>query len=114
MSTRIAVLAATVTAVALLAAPAAEARTVSANCRGNDNRCVATIALNGGQSNTHVIINLTGTDMELRSVHVLPRSDAGAFNLSHQTFRLGGSQYRALLSAVNGIGRFRLTFTFKS
>jgi hypothetical protein len=113
MTTRIAGLSAALVAVALTAAPA-QAKTVSANCRGDDNRCTAALNLNGGQSGTIVRINLAGTDMELRAVHVLPRSDAGAFDLSHEHFRLGGSQYVARLSAANGIGRFRLHFLFKS
>jgi hypothetical protein len=111
---RVALTAAAVAAAALAASPAAQAKTASTTCKGDDNRCVATLSLNGGQSRTHVVINLLGTDMELRSVHVTPASDRGAFNLSHQSFRLGGSQYTALLSAADGIGKFQLRFLFKA
>jgi hypothetical protein len=86
--------------VAALTDGSAGAANQTVKCLGNGDFCGATVSIAGGASNRVVTINLTDTDLKRVGLRVIPTSSRGAFNISKASFRLGGSQYRFTLNAV--------------
>ena len=85
---------------AVLALPAGAAKTQTVSCKGTADFCGATVSIAGGASNKVVTVNLTDTNFRRIAVRVIPGQSKGAFNISKASFRLGGSQYRFTLNAV--------------
>jgi hypothetical protein len=91
---------------AVVVAPAVAAsatRTIA--CKGNDTSCTAVVSLAGGASNVKLKIELSGTNLKLKSTTVKPSSVRGAYSLSKGTYSLGGSLYTATLNAVRSISK---------
>jgi hypothetical protein len=101
-------------AAAVLAVCAPSAGAVTVQCRGGSNSCTARVSLAGGV-NEPVVIRLTDTDLRLVSVRPNRPSLRGAYLLTHQRLRDGGSEFVVRLSAVQSIRRGSfLTFRFRS
>jgi hypothetical protein len=99
-------------AVLVVCAPSAGAVTVQ--CRGGSNSCTARVSLAGGV-NEPVVIQLSDTDLRLVSVRPNRPSLRGAFLLTHQRMRAGGSEFVVRLTADQSIGRGSfLTFRFRA
>jgi hypothetical protein len=99
-------------AVLLVCAPTASAVTVQ--CRGGSNSCTARVSLTGGV-NEPVVIRLSDTDLRLVSVRPNRPALRGAYSLTHQRLRDGGSEFVARLNAVQSIGRRSfLVFRFRA
>lgn len=99
-------------AVLMVFAPSAGAVTVQ--CRGGSDGCTARVSLTGGV-NEPVVIQLSDTDLRLVSVRPNRRALQGAYSLTHQRMRAGGSEFVVRLNAVQSIGpRSFLTFTFRA
>ena len=99
-------------AVLMVCAPSAGAVTVQ--CRGGSDSCTARVSLAGGV-NEPVVIELSDTDLRLVRVRPNRPSLRGAYSLTHQRLRAGGSEFVARLTAVQSIGpRSFLTFTFRA
>jgi hypothetical protein len=99
-------------AVLLVCAPSAGAVTVQ--CRGGSSACTARVSLAGGV-NEPVVIRLSDTDLRLVSVSPNRASLRGAYLLTHERLRAGGSEFVARLTADQSIGRRSfLTFRFRA
>jgi hypothetical protein len=99
-------------AVLMVCAPSAAAVTVQ--CRGGSNSCTARVSLTGGV-NEPVVILLSDTDLRLVSVRPNRASLRGAYSLTDQRLRAGGSEFAVRLNAVQSIGRRSfLTFRFRA
>ncbi len=99
-------------AAVMVCAPSAAAVTVQ--CRGGGNSCTARVSLAGGV-NEPVVIRLTDTDLRLVSVRPNRRALRGAYSLTHQRLRAGGSEFVVRLTSVQSIGRGSfLTFRFRA
>jgi hypothetical protein len=81
-------------------ATAGAARTQTVRCVGTADFCGASVSIVGGASNRVVTVNLTGTNLKLAKVTVVPAASRRAFSISRASYRLGGSQYRFTLNAV--------------
>jgi hypothetical protein len=79
--------------------------TTVARCRGGSNACTARVSLAGGASNRSVVIQLTDSDLRLQSVRPNRASLRGAYSITHQRLREGGTEYALRLSAVQSIPR---------
>jgi hypothetical protein len=79
---------------------AGAARTQTVRCVGTADFCGAAVSIAGGASNRVVNVNLTGTNLKLAKVTVVPSASKRAFSISKASYRLGGSQYRFTLNAV--------------
>jgi hypothetical protein len=86
--------------VLLSVATAGAARTQTVRCVGTANFCGATVSIAGGASNRVVNVNLTGTNLKLVRVSVIPATSRRGVSISRASYRLGGSQYRFTLNAV--------------
>jgi hypothetical protein len=86
--------------VLMIATTAGAARTQTVRCVGTANFCGATVSIAGGASNRVVNVNLTGTNLKLVRVSVIPASSSRGVSISKASYRLGGSQYRFTLNAV--------------
>ena len=101
-------------AAAVLAVCAPTAGAVTVQCRGGSNACAARVSLTGGV-NEPVVIQLSDTDLRLVSVRPNRPALRGAYSLTHQRLRAGGSEFVARLNAVQSIGRRSfLTFRFRA
>jgi hypothetical protein len=90
-------------------------RPATLRCRGDGGSCRGRVSLSGGASTKQVVIDLTDTDLRLVSVRPNRRSLRGAYGLSGQRLRRGGSQYVVRLNAVQSIRRgAHLTLAFRS
>ena len=69
-------------------------------CRGTADFCGATVSVAGGASNRQVTVMLSGTNLKLVAVRVIPAKSKGAYSITRASYRLGGSVYRFTLSAV--------------
>ena len=85
---------------ALASKTAAAAGTQTVKCVGTADFCGATVSIAGGASNKVITVNLTGTNFSRVGVWVIPNTSKGAYSISKASFRLGGSQYRFTLNAV--------------
>ena len=74
-------------------------RPAAVRCRGGAGSCRARVSLAGGASDKKVVIRLTDTDLRLVSVRPNRRSLRGAYGLSDQRLRAGGSEYVFRLNA---------------
>jgi len=86
--------------VLLSVATAGAARTQTVRCVGTADFCGTSVSIVGGASNRVVTVNLTGTNLKLAKVTVVPPASRRAFSISKASYRLGGSQYRFTLNAV--------------
>ena len=103
-----------VTSVALSSGPPASAQGV-VTCEGGSNSCQARVSIAGGASNRQVVIRLSDTDLRLVSVRPNRRSLKGAYSLSREQFRDGGSEYAFTMNAVRAAPRgSQLILTFRS
>ena len=101
-------------AAAALMVCAQSAGAVTVQCRGGSDSCTARVSLAGGV-NEPVVIQLSDTDLRLVRVRPNRPSLRGAYSLTHQRLRAGGSEFVARLTAVQSIGpRSFLTFTFRA
>jgi hypothetical protein len=99
-------------AVLMVCAPSAAAVTVQ--CRGGSDSCTARVSLAGGV-NEPVVIRLSDTDLRLVSVRPNRPALRGAYSLTHQRLRAGGSEFVVRLTAVQSIRRGSfLTFRFRA
>lgn len=78
--------------VALVAAPAAHAKTRTVACVGGATSCTATVKLAGLKHLDRVAINLTDTDLALRSITPSTPSLPASYGFGGMSTRLGGSQ----------------------
>ena len=85
---------------ALVSGTAGAAGNQTVKCVGTADFCGATVSIAGGASNKVITVNLTDTDFSRVGVWVIPNASKGAFSISKASFRLGGSQYRFTLNAV--------------
>ncbi len=85
---------------ALASGTAGAAGTQTVKCVGTADFCGATVSIAGGASNKVITVNLTDTNFRRVGVWVIPKISKGAFSISKASFRLGGSQYRFTLNAV--------------
>ena len=85
---------------AVVALPAGAAKNQSVNCVGTADFCGATVSIAGGASNKVVTVRLTDTNFRRIGVRVIPGQSKGAFSITKASFRLGGSEYRFTLNAV--------------
>ena len=69
-------------------------------CKGNAEKCVAKVPIGGGASNRKVVVQLPSADMALASVSPSSPSLEGAYEISNQKLRTGGSEYVFTLSAA--------------
>jgi hypothetical protein len=84
-------------------------------CRGGSFACTALVSLAGGASNRRVVIQLSDTDLRLVSVAPNHPSLRGAYSLTDQHLRSGGSEYVVTLNAVQSIpAGSDLIFQFES
>jgi hypothetical protein len=81
--------------IALAAAPAAHAKTRTVTCVGGADDCTATVKLAGLKKGDKVAINLTDTDLALRSITPSGNPVRAAYGLERLSTRLGGSQFVA-------------------
>ena len=81
------------------AAPAKQKSRI-VRCKGDAEQCVAKVPIGGGASNRKVVVQLPGTDMALASVSPSSSSLEGAYEISNQKLRTGGSEYVFTLSAA--------------
>jgi pimeloyl-ACP methyl ester carboxylesterase len=90
-------------------------RAVAVRCRGGGDSCRARVSLAGGASNKRVTIELSDTDLRLVSVRPNRRSLRGAYELSANRLRAGGSEYVFRLNAAQSTrpGSY-LVFTFRA
>jgi hypothetical protein len=103
-----------VTCVALCTSPAASAQGV-VTCEGGSNSCQARVSIGGGASSRQVVIRLSDTDLRLVSVRPNRGSLKGAYSLSREQFREGGSEYAFTLNAIQAAPRgSQLILTFRS
>jgi hypothetical protein len=103
-----------VTCVALCTSPAASAQGV-VTCEGGSNSCQARVSIGGGASNRQVVIRLSDTDLRLVSVRPNRGSLRGAYSLTREQFREGGSEYAFTLNAIQAAPRgSQLILTFSS
>ena len=84
------------------AAPAKRQKATIIRCKGNAEDCVAKVPIGGGASNRKVVVQLPDTNMALASVTPNRSSLEGAYSISNQKLRTGGSEYVFTLSAVQG------------
>ena len=80
-------------------------RPVAVRCRGGANSCRARVSLAGGASDKRVAIELSDTDLRLASVRPNRGSLRGAYGLSGNHLRAGGSEYVFKLNAAQSIPR---------
>ena len=80
-------------------------RAVAVRCRGGPNLCRARVSLAGGASNKKVVVRLPDTDLRLSSVRPNRGSLRGAYGLSANRLRAGGSEYVFRLNAAQSIRR---------
>jgi hypothetical protein len=78
---------------------------VAVRCRGGTNLCRARVSLAGGASNKKVVVRLPDTDLRLSSVRPNRSSLRGAYGLSANRLRAGGSEYVFRLNAAQSIRR---------
>jgi hypothetical protein len=103
---------ATAVAVVMVCAPSAGAVTVQ--CRGGSDSCTARVSLAGGVDEP-VVIRLSDTDLRLVSVRPNRPALRGAYSLTHQRLRDGGSEFVVRLTSVQSIRRGSfLTFRFRA
>jgi hypothetical protein len=76
-----------------VAAPAAHAKTRSVSCSGGAKHCTATVKLAGLKQGDRVAIDLTDTDLALRSITPSKPSVQASYGLGRMSTRLGGSQF---------------------
>jgi hypothetical protein len=93
MDRRLPLAAAALLVLALAAAPAAHAKTRSVTCAGGAKRCTATVNLAGLKKGDKVAIDLTDTDLALRSIKPSRPSVQAAYGFEGMSTRLGGSQF---------------------
>jgi pimeloyl-ACP methyl ester carboxylesterase len=90
-------------------------RPAAVRCGGGPESCRATVNLAGGASDKRVVIRLSDSDLRLVSVRPNRRSLRGAYGLSDQRLRAGGSEYVFRLNAVQSTRRGAyLTLTFRA
>ena len=90
-------------------------RAVAVRCRGGPSLCRARVSLAGGASNKKVVVGLPDTDLRLSSVRPNRSSLRGAYGLSADRLRAGGSEYVFRLNAAQSIPRGSyLGFTFRA
>jgi D-alanyl-D-alanine carboxypeptidase len=75
-------------------------RPVAVRCRGGGDSCRARVSLAGGASNKNVVIRLSHRDLRLVSVRPNRRALRGAYGLSGQRLRAGGTKYVFRLNAA--------------
>jgi hypothetical protein len=80
-------------------------RTRVVRCRGGSNSCTARVSLAGGASNEPVVIQLTDDDLRLLSVRPNRPALRGAYSITRQRLRPGGTEYALRLNAVQSIRR---------
>jgi hypothetical protein len=80
-------------------------RTTVVRCRGGSNACTARVSLAGGASNEPVVIQLTDDDLRLLSVRPNRPGLRGAYSITSQRLRPGGTEYALRLNAVQSIRR---------
>ena len=80
-------------------------RPATVRCRGGANSCRARVSLAGGASDKRVAIELSDTDLRLASVRPNRDSLRGAYGLSGNHLRAGGSEYVFRLNAAQSIPR---------
>ena len=80
-------------------------RAVAVRCRGGPGLCRARVDLAGGASNKKVVVGLPDTDLRLASVRPNRGSLRGAYGLSANRLRAGGSEYVFSLNAAQSIPR---------
>lgn len=90
---------------ALVAAPAASAKSRTATCVGGADRCTAKVALAGLEKGDRVTINLTDTDLALVSITPSKPSVQAAYGFERLSTRLGGSQFIARFLIVPPVPR---------
>lgn len=111
---RLRCLAVAVATAAVLMVCTSTASAVTVQCRGGSNSCTARVSLAGGAGNEPVVIRLSDTDLRLVSVRPNRPGLRGAYRLSHQRLRSGGSEFVVRLNAVQSIRRGSfLVFTFR-
>jgi hypothetical protein len=81
--------------VALPATASAADHTVA--CRGSADRCTATFPLHGAHTGDRVVVQLTDTDLALRSIVPSSRSLRARYGFAGFSMRLGGSEFLARL-----------------
>jgi pimeloyl-ACP methyl ester carboxylesterase len=90
-------------------------RPAAVRCRGGDDLCRARVNLAGGASDRRVVIRLSDADLRLVSVRPNRRFLVGAYGLSGQRLRAGGSEYVFRLNAAQSTPRGAyLTLTFRA
>jgi pimeloyl-ACP methyl ester carboxylesterase len=90
-------------------------RPATVRCRGGADSCRARINLAGGASNKRVVIRLSDADLRLVSVRPNRRSLRGAYGISDQRLRAGGSEYVFRLNAAQSTRRGAyLILTFRA
>ena len=87
------------TLVLRFAAPAKQ-RAQIVRCKGDAETCVAKVPIGGGASNRKVVVQLPDTAMALASVSPSSPALEGAYEISNQKLRTGGSEYVFTLSAA--------------
>ena len=92
-----------------------ELRPAAVRCRGGSTACRARVSLAGGASNKRVVIRLPDAHLRLVAVRASRRTLRGAYGLSGQSLRQGGSEYVFRLDAAQSIPRGSyLLLTFRS
>ena len=102
-------------ALALVAfgASAAHAKTRTVSCVGGATACTANVKLAGLKTGDQVVINLTDTDLALRSITPSGNPVSAAYGIERLSTRMGGSQFVARLlinPPVPPAGRVRFRF----
>ena len=80
-------------------------RPARVRCRGGGGSCQARLSLTGGASNKRVVIRLPKRNLRLVSVQPNRSSLRGAYGLSDQRLRAGGSEFAFRLNARESIRR---------
>jgi len=75
------------------------------NCQGGPRSCRARINLGGGARNREIVIQLTHTNLSLRSVNAPSTRKHAAYSLTHGHFARGGSEYVVILNAAQSSPR---------
>jgi hypothetical protein len=90
-------------------------RPATVRCRGGADSCRARVSLAGGASDKRVVIRLSDTGLRLVSVRPNRRALRGAYGLSGQRLRAGGSKYVVRLNAAQSTRRGAyLILTFRA
>ncbi len=105
--------AATIALLLAVGGSTAVAATHTATCRGSGDRCTATFALRGTHSGDRLVVRVTDTDLQLRSIVPSSASLTAKYGFGGFSTQVGGSQFTARLLRNGRVPRgATIAFTF--